>query len=106
MGVHWKIQLLGKGGSVHKKPIYRRGNCLKGSVELGCRYKRGLGKKERSGTFSGSYYPQCTLWVKKITPELGILRNWGILIMGEWFWDGVADIPLRYDIGKVLFTCT
>ena len=35
LGVHWKIQLLvGGGGGVHKKPIYR-GDCWKGGGGLG-----------------------------------------------------------------------
>ena len=34
LGVHWKIQLLvGGGGGVHKKPIYR-GDCWQGGGGL------------------------------------------------------------------------
>ena len=49
-GVHRKIQFLG-GGGFHKKPICR-GDCLKrGGAWIVCRFKGGLGGKERQVFF-------------------------------------------------------
>ena len=45
--VHWKILFL---GGVHKKPVYR-GDCLKREAWTVCRFKGGLGKKERGSVF-------------------------------------------------------
>ena len=46
LGVHWKIQLLvGGGGGVHKKPIYR-GDCWKGGGAWTVwQFKRDLARK-------------------------------------------------------------
>ena len=50
----------GRGGGVHKKPIYR-GDCLKRG-ELGqFADLRELGKKEEGSVFEEELIPQCTL---------------------------------------------
>ena len=48
MGVHWKIRFLagGGGGGVRKKLFFGGGESAKGGG-LVCRFKRGLGKKEK-----------------------------------------------------------
>ena len=53
MGVHWKIQcfFMGRKGGVHEKTIFGgRGGAEspKKGVWIVCRFKRGLGKKEKN----------------------------------------------------------
>ena len=72
MGVHWKIDFLGGGGEgARKKFFFFVGggwgvNRLKRGACIVCRFKRRLGKKEKTNgwCFWGrGLRPQCTLWV-------------------------------------------
>ena len=58
MGVHSKIWFLG-GREVTK--IKYIGDCLKRGTWTVWRFKRGLGEKERGGTFDGGLIHQFTL---------------------------------------------
>ena len=102
LGVHWKIRLLGGGGS--RKTIIEGGLAKKGACIV-CRFKgAGFGKKEGDGVFDGGWYPNAHY--EKVTDVLAFLRleatvlwakdiNWAsyLGLIFVLYTLGVRDVP-------------